>query len=252
MDRIDAASPRNLARMAGFLYLLNIVGGFFAIGFVPTVIVASGDAVATAHNLQTSELLYRSGLAAHIVILVTNVGLAAIFYELFRVVNRTLALLVVFFTLVGTAVEGAGVLNQFGSLVLLNSGPYSGVFTAGQLRALAYLPVDTQGISYDVYTVFFGFYALTIGYLVFRSTFLPRLVGVLIVLDGLAYLTNSFAAFLAPGFAVHLVPWIQLPALFGEGSLCVGLLVMGVNGERWTRVSVAAGMPALEGDRRWS
>jgi len=146
----------------------------------------------------------------------------------------------------------AGVLNQFGSLVLLHSGTYSGVFTAGQLRALAYLPVDTQGISYDVYTVFFGFYALTIGYLVFRSTFLPRLVGVLMVIDGLAYLTDSFAAFLAPGFAAHLVPWILLPALFGEGSLCVALLVMGVNGERWKRVSVAAGMPALEGDRRWS
>ena len=101
MERIAGASPRHLARIAGGLYLIIIVGGFFAIGFVPAAIVVPGDAAATAHNILAHELLYRLGLAAHIIILMCNVPLAVIFYDLFKVVSRRLSLLVVFFTLVG-------------------------------------------------------------------------------------------------------------------------------------------------------
>jgi len=104
--------------MAGSLYLLNILAGFFAIGFVPATLIVSGDVAATAHNLQTHELLYRLGLAAHLLPILSNMPLAVIFYDLFKVVNRRLALLVVFFTLVGTAVEAANLLNQFVPLVL--------------------------------------------------------------------------------------------------------------------------------------
>src|SRR5919204_119040 len=113
MDSIADTSPRQLARMAGALYLLNILGGAFAIGIVPAMLVVSGDAAATAHNIQAHELLYRLGLAAHVVVTVTNVPLAVIFYELFRVVNARLALLDACFILVATAIEAAGLLNQF-------------------------------------------------------------------------------------------------------------------------------------------
>ena len=113
MERVAEASPRRWARIAGGLYLSVIVGGFFAVGFVPAAIVVAGDAAATAHNILGNELLYRLGLAAHIIILPLNMPLAVIFYGLFKVVNRRLSLLVVFFTLVGTAIEGANLLNQF-------------------------------------------------------------------------------------------------------------------------------------------
>jgi hypothetical protein len=234
------SSPRQLARIAGGLYLMNIVGGAFAIGYVSAVLVVPGDAAATAHNIQAHELLYRVGLAAHLLPDVANVALAVIFYDLFKVVNRRLALLVVFFTLVGTAIESANLLNQFAPLILLGGGRYSSALTAEQVQALAYMPIDLQAISYDINEVFFGFYALTIGYLVFRSTFLPRAVGVLLAIDGLAYLVYSFADFLAPQFAAHLVPWIQLPILLGEGSLCLWLLVVGVNAQRWKEQASAA------------
>jgi hypothetical protein len=98
---------------------------------------------------------------------------------------------------------------------------------------LAYVPWALSSIGYDIYTVFFGFDIICMAYLVLRSTFLPRAIGVLLAIDGLAYLGNSFADVLAPGFAAQLVPWIQLPALVGEGSLCLWLLVVGVDGERW-------------------
>src|ERR1051325_3031984 len=118
MDSIAGTPPRQLARIAGALYLVNIVLGAFAISIVPAIVVVAGDAAATAHNIQTHELLYRLGLVAHLVVTVTNVPLALIFYELFKVVNRRLALLDAFFILVATAIEAARILNQFTPLVL--------------------------------------------------------------------------------------------------------------------------------------
>jgi len=241
MDSIADTSPRRLARIAGALYLINIVLGAFAIGIVPSIITVGPDAAATAHNIQTHELLYRLGLAAHVVVTVTNVPLAVIFYDLFKVVNRRFALLDAFFILVATAIEAAGLLHQFAPLVLLDSGPSASALPAAQLQALAYAPGSAlSGIDYSIHTVFFGFDILCAAYLVLRSTFLPRAIGVLLAVDGLAYLVYSFADFLAPGFAAHLVPWIQFPALLGEGSLCLWLLVVGVNVERWKEQAGAA------------
>jgi len=236
----DGTSPRQLARIAGALYLINIVGGAFAISFVPAILLVAGNAAATAPNLQSHELLYRSGLAAHVVVTLTNIPLAVIFYELFKVVNRRVALLDVFFILVATAIEAAGLVNQFAPLVLLGSGPYTSALSAAQLQALAYQPWNLSSIDYDLSTVFFGFDILCMTYLVLKSTFLPRAIGVLLGIDGLAYIVYSFTDFLAPGFAAQLVPWIQLPALLGEGSLCLWLLVVGVDVERWKKVAGAA------------
>ncbi len=232
-ERSAEASPRRLARIAGGLYLLNIIAGFFAIGFVPAALVVAGDAAATAHNIQANELLYRLGLAAHMIPVVCNVPLAVIFYELFKVVNRRISLLVVFFTLVATAVESANLLNQFTPLILLDGGTFSRAFTAEQIQALAYAPLSLQDIGFDINQVFFAFYLLAAGYLVVRSTFLPRVLGVLMVIGALCYLTNSFATFLAPGFAARLIPYILLPPLVGEGSLCLWFLLVGVNAQRW-------------------
>ena len=154
-------------------------------------------------------------------------------YDLFKVVNRRLALLDVFFTLVATSVEAAGLLSRFTPLVLLGSSRYASALPPAQLHALAYLPGDLSAIDYSIYTVFFGFDILCVAYLVLRSTFLPRAIGVLLAIDGLACLAYGFADLLAPGFAAHLIPWIELPAVFGEGSLCLWLLVAGVDVGRW-------------------
>src|ERR687886_2904321 len=240
MDSIAGTAPRQLARIAGALYLINIVLGAFAISIVPAVVVVAGDAAATAHNIQTHELLYRLGLVAHLVVTVTNVPLALIFYELFKVVNRRLALLDACFILVATAIEAAGLLNQFTPLVLLGSGPYASALPTAQLEALAYIPSALSGIGYSIAQVFFTFDLVTIAYLVLRSTFLPRVIGVLLAIAGLAYLIYSLANLLAPAFAGNLVPWIQLPSLLGEGSLCLWLLIVGLNAPRWNERANAA------------
>ena len=242
MDFSADASPRQLARTAGVLYLVNIVLGAFAIGVVPAMLIVPGDLAATAHNIQAHEVLYRLGLAAHAVVVLTNVPLAVVFYDLFRVVDRRVALLVALFTVVGTAVEAAGLLGQFAPLLLLGGAPYAGAVPAAQLQALAYLPGDLSPVGYSITEVFFGCYTICLSYLVIRSGFLPGAIGALLAIDGLGYLVYSFADLVAPGFAAHLVPWIQLPVLAGEGSLCLWLLIAGVDVERWReRAAAAAG-----------
>jgi hypothetical protein len=209
MDFVTGAPPRQLASIAGALYLINIVGGAFAIGFVRAALFTP-DLATTAHNIQTHQLLYRSGLAAHLVVTVTNVPLALIFYELFKVVNRRLALLTAFFILVATAIEAAGLVHEFAPLALLGSGPFASALPPAQLEALASLPGALSDGSYHVYTVFFGLDILCLAYLVLQSRFVPRAIGVLLAIDGVAYLVYSFADLLVLGS----------PPIWSPGSSC--------------------------------
>jgi hypothetical protein len=242
-----AASPQFQARVAGGLYLINIMAGFFAIGYIPAMFVVPGDAAATAHNILAHELLYRLGIVAHIIVLLCNIPLAILFYDLFKVVNRRLALLVVCFLLVGTAVESAYLLNQFAPLILLAGRHSVSGLTAEQLQAQVSMPLKLLAIGYNLGQVFYVGYLLLTGYLIYRSTFLPRIVGVLLAIGGLCYLFYSFAVFLSPGFAAHLVPYIQLPSGIGELSLCLWLLVKGVNVEHWKEQAGAAGVSIRTG-----
>ena len=207
-ERLAAASPRSLARIAGVLYLINIIGGLFTIGYITAAMIVPGDAAATAHNIQTHELLYRLGIVVHIIVLLTNFPLAAIFYDVFKVVNRRLALLVLCFLLVGTAIEGAYLLNQFAPLILLEGGqPVSGL-TAEQLQAQVSTPLDLSAIGYSLGQVFYVGYLLLTGYLIFRSTFLPPHSGSAAgvrrgVLPGLQFRGLSCTGVCGPSGPIH-------------------------------------------------
>jgi uncharacterized protein DUF4386 len=233
---VAGPSTRQLARTAGALYLVNIVGGAFAIGYVNGTLLTD-DLATTAHNISSHLLLYRSGIAAHVIVTVTNVPLALIFYELFKVVNRRLALLDAFFVLVATAIEAASLPNLFATLALLDDKEYANAVPVSQLHVLASLPGALSDGSYNLYTVFFGFDILCLAYLVIQSKFLPRIIGLLLAVDGAAYLAYSFSNILAPGFATQLVPWIQIPPPIAEGALSLWLLVMGVNMKRWNEAA---------------
>ncbi len=228
-------SPDLKARIAGACYLAVIIGGFFAIGYVPGVIMVRGDVAATARNLLAHEFLYRLGILIHILFLPLNLPMGMIFYDLFKVVNKKFALLALFCTLAGTAIEAATLLSQFVPLILLEGGHYASALTPTQLQALAYLPLELQASSFNVNVVFFVVHFFLTAYLIIRSSFLPRILGVLLAIGGLAYLIDCVATILAPEFAAHLFPYIQLPSLIGEGSLCLWLLLRGVNVEKWKK-----------------
>lgn len=222
------ASVKTIARTGGLLYLVNIVLGFLAIGYVPSVIIVSGNPAATANNILLHETLYRMGLVSHIIILLTNIPLAVVFYALFKTVSNKITQLVVFFTLTGTAIEAVSQLCYVAPLVFLK-GQYLKVFAQEQLQAQSYACFQLQAVGFNIALVFFGCYGVAIGYLIFRSALLPRIIGLFMMIGGTCYIVNSFANFIAPVFAKSLVPYILIPSGLAELSFCLWLLAKGVN-----------------------
>jgi len=237
--RTAAASPRTYARIAGLLYLIVIVSGIFAELLVRSRVVVSGDAVATAQNILAHEQLFRWGFAIELIAGLCVVPLIVLLYEIFKVVNRPVALLAVFFSLVGSAIAGAALLGHFAPLILLQRGHALGV-SPELLQAQTYMALELQGIGYAIALAYFGGTMLARGYLIVRSRFFPRIIGVLLAIQGVAYLANSFADFLAPAIAPTVFRFLMIAAL-GEISLCLWLLVMGVNEQRWREQASAAG-----------
>jgi hypothetical protein len=240
MERIAEASPRFQARMAGVFAWITTTAAFAEI--VRSRLVVYGDAAATAHNILAHELLFRLAFAGD-VIATLYIAYTLLLYNLFRPVNRSLSLLAAFFSLVGCAIGAFNCLFHLAPLVVLGGAPSLSAFNVEQLQALALMFLKLHAQGYNIAMVLFGSYNLLIGYLIFRSTFMPRILGVLLAFSGLCYETNCFANFLSPGFAAHLVPYILAPGV-AELLLALWLVVMGVNVQRWNEQAGAAGVRA--------
>jgi len=237
-DRNVKTSPQLYARIGGVLYLIIIVLGIFGEAFVRDRLIVSGDAAATAANLRSMESLWRLGIATELFLLICAIALALIFFVLLRPVSRDLALLAVFFNLISVAVEAVAALDLVAALFPLGNAGYLKAFPPEQLYAMASLAIKSHSYGFGVALIFFGCVCLVLGYLIFRSGYLPKALGVLMQIAGLSYLTNSFALLLAPNFANRIFPAILVPAFVGEASLCLWLIVKGVNVEKWNRRQV--------------
>ena len=231
--RSAGTSPQTYARIGGVLGLIIIAAGIFAEGFVRGSVIVSGDAAATAANIIQSEQLFRFGFAAELIMLSCDIAFALILYVLLKPVSRNLALLAAFFRLVLAAISGVNALNHIGALLILNGADYLSAFQPEQLYALAMLTLKMHTFGYHIALVFFGFHLLVLGYLVFRSGYLPKLIGLMLVVAAFCYWTNSFATVLDADVADRLFPLILLPSLIAELSLTLWLLVMGVNVPKW-------------------
>jgi hypothetical protein len=226
-QRTAETSPRFKARMGGACWLMCFVTSIFPL-IVSDRLVVPRDAAATATNLLANEALFRSGTATLLISTAFYVAATLFVYELLKPVNKTLSLLAAFFSLVGCAVGALSCLFDFAPFVLLKGAPYLSVFTAEQLEALAYMFLAVRAQANDIGLAFFGLHCLGVGYLVLRSTFLPRLIGALMMFAGVGWLT-----FLSPPLANSLAPFNMLPGAIGELSLSLWLLVKGVNVPRW-------------------
>ena len=226
-------SPQRYARAGGFFYLLIIAVGIFGELAARGSTVVSGDAAATARNLMAAPSLWRAGIAGDIVMHLCDIPVMLVFFVLLRPVNRNLAVLAVLFNLVQTAVLVANKLNLLVPLFLLGDAPYLKAFTPEQLQALAYVSLRTHDFGFGVGLVFFGMACLVVGYLIFNSGYLPKMLGILMQVAGVCYLTNSFALILAPAVASRLFPFILLPAFAAELGMALWLLVKGVNLAKW-------------------
>ena len=233
-------SPQVYAKIAGVIWLIVAMLAPFAEFFVRQGLIVPGNVAATAENIVASQSLFRAGFATDLVVFVIEVALAAVLYVLFRPVSRTLALVMAFARLAMVTILGLNLLNMFTALQLLTSPEYATAFEKGQLQALAFVFLNAQHYGYALGMVFFGLHLGVLGFLVYRSRFLPRILGILMVVSALGYLADSFTKFLLPQSADTLAMVVVVTALIGELPLTLWLLVKGVNVERWRQRALAS------------
>lgn len=239
-ERAVKPSPRTYARIGGALYLYIIVAGGFAEA-VRSKLIVPGDAAATAGNIMANESLFRLGHSGELLHLTFDVAVAMILYVLLRPVDRNLALLAAFLRLASDVILGITELTSFAALRLLGNADYLKAIPPDQRHSLALLAIKLHGDGYGISLVFFGFGCLPLGYLIFKAGYFPKILGVLMVIAGLAYVINSFVLFLDPAFAAKLFPGILLPAFVAELSFTLWLLIKGVNTARWEARAGAPG-----------
>ena len=234
-ERIANPSQLQVARIAGVLYLTIIISGIFAEFFVRQSLVVSGDAATTVENITASAGLFRMGIAGDLIMIMSDVALALIFYILLKPVSNTLALLAAFFRLAQATTLGINLLNLFFVLQLLSGADYLTALDPEQMQALVLLFLNAHSTGYAIGLVFFGFSILILGYLIFRSGYIPRILGILLVLASFGYLVDSFAYVLLPHYADYAAIFTMVvftPAFIAELSLALWLLLKGVNVQR--------------------
>lgn len=232
-------SPKLYARIAGVLYLYIILAGIFVELFVRGKLVVSGNAAATAGNIIAHQTRWRIAFSAEVLWLACAVTLTMIFYVLMRVVNRNIALMGAFFALMSIAVEAMSTLLHFAPVLVLGGAGYLKALDTQQLNALALLSANLFEYGFGISLVFFGFEELFRGYLMFRSGFFPKFLGVLVIISGVSYLTNSFALFLSPTLSEMVFPIFVPLAGIPEIILTIWLLAMGLNEAKWQEKEAA-------------
>ena len=235
ISKIAEMSPQNKARAAGVFFLLTTLAGIFAQVFVTGNLVVSTDAAATASNILNHESLFRLGFAIYLIEMACQITMTALFYDLLKPVNKNLSLLGAFFSLAGCVIKILTRLFFIAPLLLLRDESYLKVFDTQQTQSLAllFLNINEQGAA--IALVFLGFATLVKGYLILKSTFLPRVFGVLGLIAGVLWLS-----FLYTPLAYGILPVIFLFGLAATVAQIFWLLVYGVNGERWKEQAAAA------------
>jgi hypothetical protein len=223
-------SPRKTARIAGLFYLIFILTTVLAT-YVRARFIVSGDAAATANNIMGSELFFRIGFVTELVSAVFFVLAAWALYVLLKPVNKNLALLFLLLNLGGVAVECLNALNLFAALQFLSGANYLNVFQTGQLQAMAMSSLNLYTSGFLIAQIFFSAWLLPLGYLVYKSLFLPRLLGLLLILDFFGNLSWFLQFFLLPDYGILAYPGNAI-SFIAEISLTLWLLIMGVKEQK--------------------
>ena len=228
--RIAQPSPLFNARMSGFFWLMTIFTGVFSMTTYQRFIV-TGDATKTAANLLANEQWFRLGVASDVVATACYLAASLFIYVVLKPVNRNIALLATMFSLAGCAISGLSFAFRLAPLTVLTQS--SSAFTNEQLRAFAHVFIGLNMQAANIGFVFFGLHCVLIGSLILKSSFMPRIVGALMVFGGLGWLTFGFAGLVSPPFLSRLLPYIMAPGSIAELTLTTWLLVKGVNVTRW-------------------
>jgi hypothetical protein len=217
------------ARIAGALLLLSMIAGGFGEAYVPSKLIVSADPTATAANLRNFDFLYRLGFASFLIESLCDTALALLLYVLLKPVNKQLSLLAAFFGLMATATFAFAELFYFAPQLMLGR-PYLNSFTPDQVNSLVLLSLKFYGYGGMLFTAYYGVAWIVRSYLIFRSGYLPKFLGVLMAIGGSGFVVRNFLLILAPAYASDVLLVLMFP---GGLSMTVWLLVKGVNVEKW-------------------
>ncbi len=232
--------PQRDARVAGFLYLLMAVTAPFVFFYIPGKLIVPGKAAATANNVLASEMLFRVGIVADLITGVIFMLTALALYRLLRGVSQTQAALMVILVMVSVAIGFVNELCNIAALTLFRGNDFLAAFDKPQRDALGMLFLHLHGQGSLINEVFWGLWLFPFGLLVKNSRFLPRLLGVLLIVNGFAYVALSFTSLLAPTYGSVLFK-ASMPALLGELWIAFWLVIKGVKQEGQTLSAAASG-----------
>jgi hypothetical protein len=230
------------ARFAGVLYLVITVFAAIAHFYVPSNIIVAGDAATTAQNLVNNVTLFRiGGVGSELVILLTEIILSVVLYVLLKPVNKTLSLLAMVSRLAMTTIHGLNLLNYFFAMAMVSgTGSMAAAFTSEQLNALMMVFLDALNIGFTIGIAFLVIHVLILGYLIFKSGYFPKVLGIFFIAAGFGYLFDSFAQLLCTTYT-STPGIIAMVIMFSEIVFPVWLLIKGVNKEGWEkRISESA------------
>jgi uncharacterized protein DUF4386 len=219
---------KNPGRIAGFLYLLLVVAAPVRLIYIPSKLFVSGDATATANNIAAHELLFRLGIVSDLFCGTVLIFIVLALYHLLKGVNQKLAVLMVIIGgVLPAAIDYFNVVNDAAALMLVRGADFLSVFDKPQRDALAMLFIRLHHQEEVAAEILWGLWLFPLAVLVYRSRFLPRFLGVWLIINGFAYLAMSFTGLLLPRYE-EMVSNIAFPALLGETAFMLWLLVKGV------------------------
>jgi hypothetical protein len=229
MTTKEKMNPNKTARIAGFLYLIMAPFAIFGIMYVPSTLIVPGDAATTVSNIMASESLFRLSIVSALITQIIGILVVLVLYKLLKPVNKNHAVLMVIFLLVSVPIAMVNELNQFAALLLMSGTDYLTVFTADQLQALVPLFLDLHGYGINIVSIFWGLWLFPMGYLVFKSGYIPKFLGIVLIIACFGYLIDFVIFSLFPNFDATIGQFTG----WGEILFPLWLLIKGVNVEQW-------------------
>lgn len=226
-------SKKKTARISGLLYLIVVLTGIFNLVYVPSKLIVWDNASVTFNNILESETLFRLGIMAGIICYTAFLILPIVLYKLLNQVNKTYAIGMVTLAVISVPVSLINLLNKVNILTLIRKAEYLQAIEADELQAQVLLYLDFYNNGIKIVSVFWGLWLLPFGYLVFKSGFLPKILGIFLMVGCFGYLSNFIGGFLFQNYAdLRIARFVSLPASIGEIGICLWLLIIGTKDKR--------------------
>jgi len=237
---ISDISLKQAARIAGIAYLMVFVVAIFANGFALDKLIVLGDVTTTINNIIANETLFRLGITSWIIVMVFDAVVAWALYIFLKPVNKSLSLLAAWFRLIFVVIFGVSLINHFSVLELLSGSEYLAVFDTNHLHAQAIALLYKYNFGVHVSFLFFGIHIFFLGYLVLNSGYVPKTLGIMLIVASIGYLIDSFGNFLSPSYANNetlFIIFVAVPAVISELSLTLWLLFIRSKSSSTTRIA---------------